>query len=156
MENHKSHLHIGATIDIALWSTTEQGLAVTAGSLATLRPLLRILTAKMSTSSNPSGIQSTEHLKGLGFQSGGSRGPSRGPFSLTTFMRGDDNSIQIADEEPESGRFRTDINDKSWSGNVVSEWQNRNESEAELTGIDGKGQTIKITTTIKQQEERGM
>jgi hypothetical protein len=32
-----------ATVDIAIWSTTEQGLAVIAGSLATLRPLLRIV-----------------------------------------------------------------------------------------------------------------
>ncbi|UKZ74686.1 hypothetical protein TrVFT333_002356 [Trichoderma virens FT-333] len=30
-----------STTDIAIWSTTEQGLAITAGSLATLRPLLR-------------------------------------------------------------------------------------------------------------------
>lgn len=30
-----------ATLDIAIWSDTEQGLAITAGSLATLRPLYR-------------------------------------------------------------------------------------------------------------------
>ena len=69
-------------------------------------------------------------------------------------MRGDDNGIQISDEESASGKFRNDINDKSWSGNVVSEWRTQNESEAELTGTDGKSQAIKITTTIKQQEER--
>ncbi|OAQ59982.2 hypothetical protein VFPPC_14714 [Pochonia chlamydosporia 170] len=36
-----SLMSIDATIDIAIWSTTEQGLAITAGNLATLRPLLR-------------------------------------------------------------------------------------------------------------------
>lgn len=30
---------LGATLDIAIWSSVEQGLAITAGSLATLRPL---------------------------------------------------------------------------------------------------------------------
>jgi hypothetical protein len=35
--------NVDATVDIAIWSTTEQGLAVIAGSLATLRPLLRMV-----------------------------------------------------------------------------------------------------------------
>jgi hypothetical protein len=54
----------GATVDIAIWSTVEQGLAITAGSLATTRPLLRLVSAKMghgysSTAgpSNDSGYQ---------------------------------------------------------------------------------------------------
>lgn len=34
---------LGATVDIAIWSTTEQGLAITAGSLASLQPLLKRL-----------------------------------------------------------------------------------------------------------------
>lgn len=37
-----ANIHIkGATVDIAIWSTTEQGLAIIAGSLASLRPLAR-------------------------------------------------------------------------------------------------------------------
>jgi hypothetical protein len=31
----------GDSVDVAIWSTVEQGLAITAGSLATTRPLLR-------------------------------------------------------------------------------------------------------------------
>lgn len=38
-----------ATVDIAIWSDTEQGLAITAGSLATLRPLFRMLTNKLGS-----------------------------------------------------------------------------------------------------------
>lgn len=38
-----------ATVDIAIWSDTEQGLAITAGSLATLRPLFRMLTSKLGS-----------------------------------------------------------------------------------------------------------
>ncbi|CAO2654833.1 Nn.00g115660.m01.CDS01 [Neocucurbitaria sp. VM-36] len=46
-----------ATVDIAIWSDIEQGLAITAGSLATLRPLYRQVASKFGfTSTNtPSG-----------------------------------------------------------------------------------------------------
>ncbi|KAI1277432.1 hypothetical protein F5Y07DRAFT_362937 [Xylaria sp. FL0933] len=36
-----------ATVDIAIWSSNEQGLAITAASLATLRPLVRIWGEKL-------------------------------------------------------------------------------------------------------------
>lgn len=42
-----------ATTDIAIWSTVEQGLAITAGSLATLRPLFFLAMHKMGLSTNP-------------------------------------------------------------------------------------------------------
>lgn len=38
----------GATTDVAIWSTVEEGLAITAGSLATLRPLFRVLANKFN------------------------------------------------------------------------------------------------------------
>ncbi|KAF2123136.1 hypothetical protein BDV96DRAFT_481277 [Lophiotrema nucula] len=43
-----------ATLDIAIWSTIEQGLAITAGSLATLRPLMQIVTHKLGLSTTRS------------------------------------------------------------------------------------------------------
>ena len=39
-----------ATTGVAVWSTIEQGLAITAGSLATLRPLLRLIFHKVGIS----------------------------------------------------------------------------------------------------------
>jgi len=50
----------GETLDTAIWSTVEMGLAITAGSIATLRPLLRIAAHKLgwqtgSSGTNPSG-----------------------------------------------------------------------------------------------------
>ncbi|KAF2147590.1 uncharacterized protein K452DRAFT_217710, partial [Aplosporella prunicola CBS 121167] len=39
-----------ATVDIAIWSDTEQGLEITAGSLATLRPLFRVAAARLGYS----------------------------------------------------------------------------------------------------------
>jgi len=43
-----------ATVDIAIWSDIEQGLAITAGSLATLRPLYRKVATRFGLSTGPS------------------------------------------------------------------------------------------------------
>ncbi|ETS81131.1 hypothetical protein PFICI_06133 [Pestalotiopsis fici W106-1] len=48
-----------ATLDIAIWSTVEQGLAIAAGSLATLRPLLRLLGWKLGLTTRPSHMHSS-------------------------------------------------------------------------------------------------
>jgi hypothetical protein len=52
-----------ATVDIAIWSDIEQGLAITAGSLATLRPLWRQVSEKFGFSNSsfgPSGPQTPQ------------------------------------------------------------------------------------------------
>ncbi|OHE94191.1 hypothetical protein CORC01_10529 [Colletotrichum orchidophilum] len=49
-----------STLDIAIWSSVEQGLAITAGSLATLRPLLRTVGYKLGMTSDPSPIRVTD------------------------------------------------------------------------------------------------
>ncbi|KAJ4984802.1 hypothetical protein SVAN01_09675 [Stagonosporopsis vannaccii] len=41
------------TLDVAIWSTVEQGLAITAGSLATLRPLFSLVMHQMGFSTRP-------------------------------------------------------------------------------------------------------
>jgi len=41
-----------ATVDVAIWSDIEQGLAITAGSLATLRPLFRLVSSHFGLTSN--------------------------------------------------------------------------------------------------------
>ncbi|RNJ52182.1 hypothetical protein D7B24_004215 [Verticillium nonalfalfae] len=41
------------TVDIAIWSTVEQGLAITAGSLATLKPLIKAVGHRFGLTSNP-------------------------------------------------------------------------------------------------------
>ncbi|KAH6885293.1 hypothetical protein B0T10DRAFT_92447 [Thelonectria olida] len=145
-----------ATIDIAIWSATEQGLAVTAGSLATLRPLLRIITHRLGLSSTgPSQLQDASHPSGSGYQGKSTPSGSRGPFSLSTFIRREENGIQIVDEES-SGAYRSSQTDKSSIRKDVTDWHPRspglNESEEELTGSNKE--QIRITTTIKQEENR--
>jgi hypothetical protein len=39
---------LGNTLDVAIWSTVEQGLAITASSLATLRPLLKVAAFRLN------------------------------------------------------------------------------------------------------------
>jgi hypothetical protein len=46
---------LGATTDIAIWSTIEQGLAITAGSLATLRPLFFLAMRHLGLTTSPTG-----------------------------------------------------------------------------------------------------
>ncbi|KXJ91809.1 hypothetical protein Micbo1qcDRAFT_57932 [Microdochium bolleyi] len=48
-----------ATLDVAIWSTVEQGLTITAASLATIRPLMKLIGIRMGwttkSTSGPSG-----------------------------------------------------------------------------------------------------
>ncbi|KAF9699097.1 hypothetical protein EKO04_003332 [Ascochyta lentis] len=41
------------TLDVAIWSTVEQGLAITAGSLATLRPLFALVMHQLGLTTRP-------------------------------------------------------------------------------------------------------
>lgn len=62
LRNPVPNVIVGATLDIAIWSTVEQGLAITAGSLATVRPLLKALGYKLGMNSNPSPIRDTDDI----------------------------------------------------------------------------------------------
>ncbi|KAF2476778.1 uncharacterized protein BDR25DRAFT_203703, partial [Lindgomyces ingoldianus] len=54
LKNFRDPDFLWATLDIAIWSTVEQGLAITAGSLATLRPLMQLVTHGLGLSTGPS------------------------------------------------------------------------------------------------------
>ncbi|KAJ4246289.1 hypothetical protein NW762_013640 [Fusarium torreyae] len=63
------------TLDIAIWSTVEQGLAITASSLATLRPLLKLAAFRLGLTSKPvsfgpSGYRSSNRTPMPGTQNG--------------------------------------------------------------------------------------
>lgn len=68
-----------ATVDIAIWSTVEQGLAITAGSLATTRPLLRLWSQKMGlTTSTPNKLGYSDGPNGAGHSGTGALGAGLG------------------------------------------------------------------------------
>ena len=104
-----------ATLDIAIWSDIECGLAITAGSLATLRPLYRSLaltlgfatTADMDPS-KPTGLKSPGWTPSS---------PNRKKFGLTsTLFRTERGTVLDKDEEYGMGdmppvRLRDDLYD---------------------------------------------
>ncbi|KAH7127280.1 hypothetical protein EDB81DRAFT_846200 [Dactylonectria macrodidyma] len=131
-----------ATVDIAIWSTTETGLAITAGSIATLRPLIRLIGHKLGLSTTgPSVLEDSDRPTGPGSrgapQNTGGRNKHREIFSLTTFMRRDDQEEDTMGCEAGSNSDR----DKSITGKRAHMWTKQqrdesNESEEELTMRD--------------------
>lgn len=77
------------TVDIAIWSDTEQGLAVTAGSLATLRPLYRVIVKSLGLS-QPASDPLSKRSDRVWYPSNSYKKSKRsGPFSLMTLTRHD-------------------------------------------------------------------
>ncbi|KAF4340877.1 integral membrane protein PTH11 [Fusarium beomiforme] len=154
VKDFKNPDFLWATIDIAIWSTTEQGLAVTAGSLATLRPLLRLLGRKLGiTTSGRSELRDTDQPNGTGaFRpskgTNGSGNKHRDLFSLATFAREDDLEGDGRDGQAAyAGEHHFQSRSSAEKG--VSAWRSRdNESEEELTGQRGgdNSRIVKVTT----------
>lgn len=103
------------TVDIAIWSDIEQGLAITAGSLATLRPLYRVITARLGwslTSTNPlSDKKGSSPFPRSGLSSGNQRRKKSGPFSLITLTRHDGPSEEYGLENCRPVKLRDDLAD---------------------------------------------
>ncbi|KAF5027370.1 hypothetical protein F66182_530 [Fusarium sp. NRRL 66182] len=165
VKDFKNPDFLWATIDIAIWSTTEQGLAVTAGSLATLRPLLRLLGRRLGIStSGPSVLRDTDQPMGSeGFRpskgTNGSQNKHGNLFSLTTFTREDD--LHGNGRDCEAAYAGEHHFQRSSAEKAASAWRSRrdpdNESEEELTGMGqqkGDGSRIVKITTFQVQENR--
>ena len=157
-----SHLlnYIGATLDIAIWSCAEQGLAVIAGCLATLRPLVRFMGESCGLWSTPTVVRRSAandlsgHLDRSKRQKTTER--SQHSFGMATFIEADDDERRDADGDLKYNKniFATttitmqsnspDIeNAKSSHGNKQTFWgdsrQHGNESEEELNDQSSKG-----------------
>ncbi|KAI8942457.1 hypothetical protein NX059_000525 [Plenodomus lindquistii] len=109
-----------ATLDVAIWSDTEQGLAITAGSAATLRPLWRQVSSGLGFASSgtpfggskPSAMRTPQQWKGI--TSTDSR-KKRGLFSLSsTLFRTEVGTVRDNEEDYGMGdltpmRLRDDL-----------------------------------------------
>ena len=109
-----------ATLDIAIWSDVEQGLAITAGSLATLRPLYRELASKFGfdTTGSDSKPPSKATTKWLGAPSTDDHRRKKGLFSLNSRLRTEKGTTLQSDDEYGLGdlqpmRLRDDLIDES-------------------------------------------
>ncbi|KAL0935744.1 uncharacterized protein CTRU02_210335 [Colletotrichum truncatum] len=158
-----------ATVDIAIWSTTEQGLAITAGSLATLRPLFRMVVHSLGFTSMGPSINDSERgapsaMGGkLNASNSSSNRPRRGPFSLTTFMAKDDvEAHELGSNSDHEGnkqdKFASSKRSRAWG----SQGKRDNESETELTfeassknslGSE-RGDNIVVVRTFSLSEDR--
>ncbi|KAI0132357.1 hypothetical protein BJ170DRAFT_245328 [Xylariales sp. AK1849] len=85
-----------ATVDIAIWSNTEQGLAITAGSLATLKPLIKRGTGLWSSRASTLPASNNDFPRTIGSQGKfrGQMASDKGLFSLSTFTRMDDEEAE--------------------------------------------------------------
>ena len=138
------------TLDVAIWSDIEQGLAITAGSLATLRPLYRDVTRRLgwtdvATQTFPTGDHKGSH--------GWYRTPSNevqkrtGPFSLVSITRVGEESPRSSDEEraaaaaARSGpiKLRDDLLEESEENKGFNSWriQVGDRSDEDLTVAHG-------------------
>ncbi|KAI0163182.1 hypothetical protein BJ166DRAFT_287720 [Pestalotiopsis sp. NC0098] len=101
-----------ATVDIAIWSCVEQGLAIAAGCLATLRPLLKEVSYRLGWT-KPSTGASGAHTSGV-MQSGtfpntnGHRSRNLDMYDLSEFEQLDDEESKIGSKTTaakKEGRF---------------------------------------------------
>lgn len=103
-----------ATVDIAIWSCVEQGLAIAAGCLATLRPLLKEVSYRLGWT-KPSTGASGAHTSGM-MQSGtfpntnGHRSRNLDMYDLSEFEQLDDEESKIGSKttttkKDREGRF---------------------------------------------------
>lgn len=120
---------LDATVDIAIWSDTEQGLAITAGSLATLRPLFRIISDKLGMSTHATSAHRKTPSYGNRLSSRDqerSRRKRRSPFSMQTDALDEEYRLGNIKPLPLSDTFNDDKD--GWQVQVAGD----NESEEEL------------------------
>ncbi|PKX95188.1 putative integral membrane protein [Aspergillus novofumigatus IBT 16806] len=133
-----------ATVDIALWSNIEVGLGISAGSLATLRPLLRMLRGTNTTD---------DYMSPMPGQSSSRRlGPSR------------DRPVPLGSLDTDGGgRFRPDklattvttvhAPDSPWRGSNENSSEERLNSEGPVADGGDMGLGIHRTFEVTQTSE---
>ncbi|KAH2398515.1 hypothetical protein KXW64_005202 [Aspergillus fumigatus] len=132
-----------ATVEIALWSNIEVGLGISAGSLATLRPLLRMLRGSSTTDDYMSPMPGKSSSRRLG--------PSR------------DRPVPLGSLDTDAGgRFRPDklattvttvhAPESPWRGSSENSSEERLNSERPVAdggdmGLSGIHRTFEVTQT---------
>jgi hypothetical protein len=144
------------TVDIAIWSDTEQGLAVTAGSLATLRPLYRIIATKLGFSqpgaSAPlSGGKRSKSNQGWYNSTPVNRPKRSGPFSLMTLTRNETRAGGEVEDAMENAR-PVKLRDASSS---LDERERQEKSFASWTVRGGESSEEDLNAAGRQQHAMG-
>jgi len=125
-----------ATLDIAIWSTVEQGLAITAGSLATLRPLMRIVTSKL-------GISTTRSRRPSGYIISGSH-----PLSRRKGSKGTLDAWTLSNmSSPTNGEKKVGSNAEPIPGGKAKKYENSNFFSPKSAGVS------RVTSGNESEEE---
>ncbi|KAK7180128.1 hypothetical protein DPSP01_012291 [Paraphaeosphaeria sporulosa] len=103
MKQFRSKDFLWETTDIAIWSTVEQGLAITAGSLAAVRPLFQMILTKLGLTTQRSTVPLTPY--GYGNRSGSHAFRERRPSAAK------DLDLYTLSAEAESGTVRDNSTD---------------------------------------------
>jgi hypothetical protein len=105
----------GSTLDIAIWSSVEQGLAITAGSLATLRPLFFIAMHKLGLSTRPSAYRPSAYGMSVPLPANAAPGSKADKLRPDMYKLSATVQTRTSEEEPtQSGSFPRSPN---WFGN---------------------------------------
>lgn len=78
----------GATTDVAIWSTIELGLAISAASLVTLRPLLNQISWKLGFGSDQRSSPSRLYKLPSNHKTNGGSRPDRNGYIMSEFSQG--------------------------------------------------------------------
>ncbi|KAJ2894837.1 hypothetical protein MKZ38_007187 [Zalerion maritima] len=145
-----------ATLDIAIWSTVEQGLAITAGSLATLRPLVKKLGLSLRFSREGSGEGASSNRIGSRRMAGYGRGVSRqglstnNEFDLARFKQ---QGKPIPEHDVEAAAGVDSPGKRSENGTGRYFWgaktpKRDNESEEELRDVTSSKEVLTESESI--------
>jgi hypothetical protein len=127
-----------ATVEIAIWSNIEAGLGITAGSLATLRPLLRHW---LGTSTSDGDYNNASPFPGRSGSKGISRGTRERAFPLGSL---DNSSLQ--------GRLRPDK-----AVTVTTVHTHNDEADVQGNGLGWRGGSVSSSEerlTMERQRDR--
>ncbi|OJD35828.1 uncharacterized protein BKCO1_15000110 [Diplodia corticola] len=141
-----------ATVDIAIWSDTEQGLAITAGSLATLRPLFRLVTSKFGSygATGPNGTPNPSgHLK--------TPGASRNPQDQTVWPSDNKSRGRSNSRGGPWSLLRTENGDEFELVTKITKTSGDDHSPSPPGSADGyKGGIVRETEVTRVVEERSL
>lgn len=155
-----------ATVDIAIWSDTEQALGITAGSLATLRPLYRMISARFGLSQTGKSESGKGNPQWYGVASTAKSSKRKSVFNMGSLMRTEKATVRNNSDDYGLGnlqpiRLRDDLaddktivenNEKGFTTWTVSAGSgNYDEEHAMPSAPSGK---ITVQKDIKHESER--
>lgn len=149
-----------ATVDVAIWSDIEQGLAITAGSAATLRPLYRKLTSTLGLSTDtpdevsnkPSGMRTPQWSPQLS-------SPRRQFPSFKSLLRSEKGTIRDRDDEYGMGdlqpvRLRDDLVDTNANEKSDKKFTSWEIQAGKTSDEECRAGAITMHTQVHQASER--